>query len=101
MSKLKDNISAYVLSLFDAEDQLKLASNVVVTGGLADLPGLRDRLLTDLISVRPFKSTVNITIMNNASLSSWYGARNFVQSPAFKDSLLTKKMYQVSQVVSK
>ncbi|ERL95187.1 actin-related protein 5 isoform X1 [Dendroctonus ponderosae] len=87
-------VIAYVLSLFNPDDQLKLASKVVVTGGLADLPGLRDRLLTDLISVRPFKSTVNITIINNASLSSWYGARNFAQSAEFMDTLVTKKMYQ-------
>ncbi|XP_066139076.1 actin-related protein 5-like isoform X2 [Euwallacea fornicatus] len=87
-------VIAYVLSLFDADNQLKLASNVVVVGGLANLPGLRERLLTELTSVRPFKSTVNVTVMNSPTLASWYGARHFATSDEFKSSLLTRKMYQ-------
>lgn len=87
-------VIAYVLSLFDADSQLKLASNVIVTGGLAHLPGLKERLLADLISVRPFKSTVNVNIMKSPSLSSWYGATMFARSEDFKNTLLTKKMYE-------
>ncbi|XP_060525127.1 actin-related protein 5 isoform X2 [Cylas formicarius] len=87
-------IIAYVISLFDSENQLKLASNVVVMGGLAVLQGLRERLLTDLISVRPFKSQVNVNIVRNPGLSSWFGARNFSRSDQFWDSLVTKEMYQ-------
>ncbi|XP_050313319.1 actin-related protein 5 isoform X2 [Anthonomus grandis grandis] len=87
-------VIGYVLSLFDEASQLKLASNVLITGALANLPGLKERILTDLISIRPFKSTVNIAIIKSPSLASWYGARNFAKSEEFKDSLLTKKMYQ-------
>ncbi|XP_030760914.1 actin-related protein 5 [Sitophilus oryzae] len=87
-------VIAYVISLFEPEDQLKLASNVIVTGSLANLPGLKERLVTDLVSVRPFKSTVNINVMNSPNLAAWYGARNFSRSDEFQRALVTKKMYQ-------
>ncbi|XP_076251214.1 actin-related protein 5 isoform X1 [Rhynchophorus ferrugineus] len=85
-------VIAYVLSLFDEENQLKLASNVIVTGGLANLSGLKERLLTDLTSVRPFRSTVHVQIMKEPSLSSWYGARNFAESEEFQKKQITRKM---------
>lgn len=88
-------VIAYVLSLFDADSQLKLASNVVVIGGLANLPGLKERLLTDLISVRPFRSEVHVDIINSPTLAGWYGARNFAKSEEFKSASVTRSMYQV------
>ncbi|CAG9813223.1 unnamed protein product [Phaedon cochleariae] len=87
-------VIGYVLSLFGDEDQLKLAANVVVTGGLANLKGLRERLLVDLISIRPFRSEVNVSIMGDSSLTAWYGARQFVRSGEFKKCLLTKNMFE-------
>lgn len=86
-------VIGYVLSLFQPEDQLKLSANVVVVGGLANLRGLRERLLVDLISIRPFKSEVNVTVLGNCSLSAWHGAKKFAGSGELKDSLLTKKNY--------
>ncbi|KAL1490818.1 hypothetical protein ABEB36_013448 [Hypothenemus hampei] len=87
-------VIAYVLSLCDIESQLKLASNVVIVGGLANLPGLKDRILTDLISVRPFQSMVDVHSMETPNLASWYGARTFSRSDEFKNTSITKKMYQ-------
>lgn len=86
-------VIGYVLSLFKPEDRLKLAANVVVVGGLANLKGLRERILVDLISIRPFKSEVNVTILDNCSLSTWYGAKKFAESGDLKNYLLTKQMY--------
>lgn len=87
-------VIGYVLSLFNFEDQLKLARNVFVTGGLASLVGLKQRLLTDLISIRPFQSEVNIHILKNCSHSAWHGAKEFVKSDKYKDYLLLKNMYE-------
>ncbi|KAG5896443.1 hypothetical protein JTB14_022522 [Gonioctena quinquepunctata] len=87
-------VVGYVLSLFKEEEQLKLASNIIVTGGLANLKGLKERLLIDLISIRPFKSTVNVTIMENCNLSAWYGAKVFAKSADYRKYLLTKEMYE-------
>lgn len=85
-------IIGYVLSLFNSEDQMKLASNVFVTGGLANLTGLRQRLLVDLISIRPFQSEVNVNIVKNCTLSAWYGAKEFLKQENYSDYLLTKNM---------
>lgn len=84
----------YVLSLFKPAEQDKLASNIVVVGGLANLPGLQERILADLISIRPFKSVVNVNILPNSTMCGWYGARYWANRPEFKKSLITKKLYE-------
>ncbi|KYB26627.1 actin-related protein 5 [Tribolium castaneum] len=87
-------VIGYVLSLFNNEDQLKLAENVVIMGGLANLPGLQERILSDLISIRPFQSIVNVRTVKNPSLGAWHGAKKWTKSGEFKGSFLTKKMYE-------
>lgn len=87
-------VISYVLSLFTPDDQLKLAKNVIVMGGLANLKGLKERLLADLISVRPFQSIVNVNIVESPNLTAWYGAKKFSTTEHFKKSLLTRKMYE-------
>ena len=42
----------FILRKYDAETSVKLASNVFVTGAPANLPGLVDRVASDLISNR-------------------------------------------------
>ncbi|KAJ8923958.1 hypothetical protein NQ315_006734 [Exocentrus adspersus] len=86
-------VIGYVLSLFTPDEQSKLAKNVVLVGGLANLSGLRQRILVDLISIRPFKSEVNVTVMDNCSLSAWHGAKQFAQTDNFKKYLFTKKHF--------
>lgn len=87
-------VIAYVLSLFKAEEQLLLASNVIIIGGLSSLKGLRDRILSDLVSVRPFKSKVNVKVAKHIGLTSWYGAKKWAKNPDFKKKLLTRQMYE-------
>lgn len=87
-------VIAYVLSLFNSEDQLKLAENVVIMGGLANLPGLQQRIVSDLVSIRPFQSVVNVKTVKNPSLGAWHGAKKWTKTSEFKSSLLTKKMYE-------
>lgn len=55
---------------------------------------MRERLLKDLISIRPFKSEVNICIMENCNLTSWYGAREFTRKGDYSKYLLTKNVYE-------
>lgn len=86
-------VIGYVLSLFNSEDQLKLAANVILTGGLANLSGMKERIHKDLISIRPFQSFSDVNIIDNPSLSAWYGIKKFVSSAEFKSSLFTKKDY--------
>lgn len=87
-------VIAYVLSLFNSEEQTKLAENVLIIGSLASLPGLKQRLLADLISVRPFQSYCNVEILPNANLAGWYGAKEWSNTDDFKDFLTTKRNYE-------
>lgn len=87
-------VIGYVLSLFNPNDQLKLAANIIITGGLANLKGLRDRLLTDLTIIRPYQSEVNIKIMPNCSYAAWQGAREFARREENKRYFHTKEMYE-------
>jgi len=87
-------VIGYVLSLFNAEDQLKLSANVVLAGGLANLPGLKERIQAELTSIRPFQSYSNVQILNNPSLSAWYGMRKWARTSDFKKSLVTKRQYE-------
>ncbi|KAK5650588.1 hypothetical protein RI129_001617 [Pyrocoelia pectoralis] len=86
-------VIGYVLSLFTPEEQLLLAGNVVLTGGLANLPGLKERIQTDLISIRPFKSHSEVNIISNPSLAAWYGTRKWARSSEFKRNLFTRAQY--------
>lgn len=87
-------VIGYVLSLFNDEDQLRLAGNIVLIGGLANLPGLQERVQTDLTSIRPFKSFSAVSVLPNASLSSWYGAKAWSYTDEFKESLITRQEYE-------
>lgn len=84
----------YVLSLFDAEDQLKLAGNVVLTGGLANMSGLKERLQADLVCCRPFQSFSQVQVIANPTLSGWHGARKWGKSADFRRSQVSRKEYE-------
>ncbi|XP_018024464.1 actin-related protein 5 [Hyalella azteca] len=56
---LADTI-AYVLGLFSPADQQRLVDHVVVTGGLATMPGLVDRVRHELRAIRPFMSAFSV-----------------------------------------
>ena len=52
----------FVLGKFPAAVQRALAANVFVTGALARLPGMRERLAADLRRVRPAGEPVGVTV---------------------------------------
>ncbi|CAH1958560.1 unnamed protein product [Acanthoscelides obtectus] len=87
-------VIGYVLTLFSPDEQLRLAKNVIITGGLANLKGLKERILKDLISIRPFQSEVSVSVMKDCSLSPWYGMKQFARSEEYKKYIVTKKMYE-------
>ncbi|GJQ83179.1 Arp5 [Trypoxylus dichotomus] len=86
-------VIGYVLSLFSDEDQLRLAANIVLVGGLANLPGLKERVHSDLVSIRPFKSFSAVSVLPNSTLSSWYGAKMWSHTEEFKETLITRQEY--------
>lgn len=71
---LADTIE-FVLRLFTPDEQTRLVSNVLVTGGAANLPGLIDRLEAELMAIRPFQSQFKVTLAKDPSVDAWLGCR--------------------------
>ncbi|XP_043213325.1 actin-related protein 5-like [Amphibalanus amphitrite] len=66
----------FVLSKYPAESQQRLAGNVFVTGGVSNVPGLRQRLEHELRQMRPFQSSFAVSVASSPSLDAWRGARS-------------------------
>lgn len=45
----------YVLNGYDDHMASRLSKEVFITGGLANLPGLKDRVIAELTQIRPFR----------------------------------------------
>lgn len=85
----------YVLKLFPAEDQQRLVDNVFLTGGVAKLPGLRERLDKELMEIRPFQSTFATKLAHDPSLDAWNGARKCALVPSHLNNFaITKSFYE-------
>ena len=48
-----------------------MVSGVFVTGSLASLPGLKERLEIDLRAMRPFGSTFEVKVARDPKLDAW------------------------------
>lgn len=84
----------FVLKRYSPELQMRLSSNVFLTGGPASFPGLLDRLKRELKEIRPFGSNFQVNIAKNTSLDAWFGARDFGLSGNLSDYLVTRKEYE-------
>ena len=83
----------FVLSKFDLETADRLANNVLLTGGLANLQGLQERVEYELRSIRPFNSTFKVVTSSDPSLDAWRGAAGFVESQENLSSFLSQEKY--------
>ncbi|XP_065173376.1 actin-related protein 5 isoform X2 [Atheta coriaria] len=86
-------VMGYVLKLFSPEEQLRLAGNVVLMGGLSQLPGLKERIQADLTPIRPFQSYSAVDLMPNPILSPWQGARKLANSDLFESYCVSRAEY--------
>ncbi|KAF8938195.1 Nuclear actin-protein involved in chromatin remodeling, partial [Dissophora ornata] len=66
-----------VLKRFDAQARQRLVQNIVVTGGMAQIPGLIDRLDNSIRSILPFspdKRGYEVRAAQDCLLDAWRGA---------------------------
>ncbi|XP_048777578.1 actin-related protein 5-like [Ostrea edulis] len=84
----------FVFKKFDTATQNKLAQNVFITGGNAMFGHFKERLECELLAMRPFQSTFNVSIANNPILDAWSGARKLALSPLLTTSSITKAEYE-------
>uniref|UniRef100_A0A3B4ZAW6 Actin-related protein 5 n=1 Tax=Stegastes partitus TaxID=144197 RepID=A0A3B4ZAW6_9TELE len=65
----------YVLARYTPEQQEALVSNVFLTGGNMQYPGMKERVERELLAMRPFQSNFKVTMASQPALDAWYGAR--------------------------
>uniref|UniRef100_A0A3B3BGU7 Actin-related protein 5 n=1 Tax=Oryzias melastigma TaxID=30732 RepID=A0A3B3BGU7_ORYME len=67
----------YVLARYTPEQQEALVSNVFLTGGNMQYPGMKERIERELLAMRPFQSHFKVTMASRPALDAWYGAREW------------------------
>lgn len=72
----------FILGKYPANVQKDLAANVFVTGSLAKLPGLRERLVCDLRKMRPAGDHIGVTVARDPAGDAWRGGRDFARKNA-------------------
>eukprot|EP00066_Takifugu_rubripes_P009444 XP_003976394.1 PREDICTED: actin-related protein 5 [Takifugu rubripes] len=67
----------YVLARYTPEQQEALVSNVFLTGGNMQYPGMKERVEKELLAMRPFQSHFKVTLASRPALDAWFGARDW------------------------
>lgn len=67
----------FVLARYSPEQQEALVSNVFLTGGNMQYPGMKERVQRELLAMRPFQSNFKVTMASRPALDAWYGARDW------------------------
>lgn len=83
----------FVLKLFTYDEQLLLANNVFVTGGCAQLSGLKERIERELMSIRPFQTPYKVVVAQQTTLDAWNGAKDMANGADIQQYLTTKNDY--------
>ncbi|XP_061841543.1 actin-related protein 5 [Nerophis lumbriciformis] len=67
----------YLLARYTPEQQEALVSNVFLTGGNMQYPGMKERMERELLAIRPFQSHFKVTMATRPALDAWLGARDW------------------------
>ncbi|RWS17275.1 actin-related protein 5-like protein [Dinothrombium tinctorium] len=70
----------------------RLGENIFITGGCALLRGLKERIESDVRSIRPFQSPLSVNIAENPLLNAWDGARKAAMD--FSDKFVSRQEFQ-------
>ncbi|KAH8310562.1 hypothetical protein KR044_001970 [Drosophila immigrans] len=85
---------AFVLKLFPAAEQQRLADHVYLTGSCAQFRGLKERLSKELLELRPFQSSFAIYEAQDPTLNAWLGACLQARQTNFSEKLTTRQQYE-------
>uniref|UniRef100_A0A182JXK8 Actin-related protein 5 n=1 Tax=Anopheles christyi TaxID=43041 RepID=A0A182JXK8_9DIPT len=84
----------FVLKLFPIEQRGCLVENIFLTGGCSKIRGLKERLSREMREMLPFESRFEIEIARDPVLDAWNGASKFCLTETFRQSLITRPMYE-------
>lgn len=77
------------------ETALSMANNVWLTGGNANIPGLRERIVQEFTEFLPSKTPFAVNISDDPSLDAWRGMSKFGQNKVvFDKAAITRKEYE-------
>ena len=84
------------VSLCSEESQPHLYNNVVLTGGCAHFPGIRQRVEDDLRRLVPDEYDVRVSLPDNPTTAAWRGGKRLVEEAKedFLESRVTRKEWQ-------
>lgn len=90
-----------LLNKFDATPRqmspitTEMAQNVWITGGNANVPGLRERIVKEFTGFLPVGTSFNIKMSSDPSLDAWKGMAKFAKNEDdFKKAFISKKEYE-------
>ncbi|XP_058056079.1 actin-related protein 5 [Anopheles bellator] len=84
----------FVLKLFPPERRNDLVENVFLTGGCANIRGLKERLERELREMLPFQARFEVVFARDPLLDGWSGASKFCLTETFRHSLITREEYE-------
>jgi len=85
----------FIFSKYSDADVARLGNNVFLTGGLAAIPGLKERLELELRQILPFQSTFKVECCEDPVLDGWRGASAWASDPNnLKSGFLSKSEYE-------
>lgn len=59
--------------------QRDLYSNVILGGGNSLIPGFRERIASDLLTLKPTDCSLNVTTVNQPQFAAWRGLQLFAE----------------------
>ncbi|CAH8486652.1 unnamed protein product [Heterobilharzia americana] len=83
--------------LLDESINTTWPERIFLTGGVAALPGLVERIRCDIRPLLPVGTkwdNIEIVVASDPQLDAWHGARHFTYSPWCEKSYVTVKMYE-------
>lgn len=82
-------------SLEMVPDQLKpaLLANIVIVGGNANIPGLKERFEADLRPMAPTEAVVRVAVPEDPVKAAWTGGVRYTGSADFRRRLVTRVEY--------
>ncbi|CAH2292729.1 actin-related 5 [Pelobates cultripes] len=85
----------YVLNQYPHNVQLELVKNVFLTGGNVIYPGFRDRMVKELLQMRPFGSFFQVSVASNPALDAWHGASDWaLENAEGEDGWISRAEYE-------
>ncbi|KAM4692331.1 actin-related protein 5 [Rhinophrynus dorsalis] len=85
----------YILERYPQEVQQELVQNVFLTGGNVMYPGIKGRMEKELLQMRPFGSSFQVSLASHPVLDSWHGAANWaLQNLESEEGWISRKEYE-------